>query len=83
MSGQVCYNGYHCRQILKKGDKKMIHDDLYGYCELQSIAAATEALGKSKDFIVFLHYCAARLEKGEQVQEVWCDYQSKGQRILP
>ena len=35
------------------------------------------SLKDSSDFIVFLHYCAERLNKGEPVQAIWNDYQRR------
>lgn len=61
----------------------MKQSDLEDHCELQamigkilSVDSKGEALRQFADFFMF---CFERLSKGDSVQEVWNDYQGKGQ----
>ena len=48
--------------------------------EMGDIARVALAADKKNNcegrFIDFLRYCSARLEKGDQVQSIWRDYQA-------
>ena len=42
-------------------------------------ALRAEGGGDGRDFIDFLRYCSARLNKGDSVQAIWHDFQKKAQ----
>ena len=47
-------------------------DDIY-----KDICEIFNSMENQDEFISFLRFCAERLKKGAQVQEVWRDYQER------
>ncbi len=52
----------------------MDQDELNTYCEFREQLATAEGAGSLNDFVGFLSYCAARLNRGDPVQAIWSDY---------
>lgn len=57
----------------------MTQTDFDIYLELRDAVKQAVNTQQGGDFVLFLSYCAARLNKGDSVQAIWNDFQKKAQ----
>lgn len=55
----------------------MTQTDFDIYLELRDAVKQAVNTKQGGDFVLFLSYCAARLDKGDSVQAIWNDFQKK------
>lgn len=60
----------------------VMQTDLGIYLELRKAVIQEVDAQKGNDFIRFLNYCAACLDKGDSVQAIWNDFQVKTLRVF-